>query len=475
MDMPVITVPNSIINSDNFIALSENLLSEMILSSKNNPSIFAYGIGSYLDYSSRQTSSYVQKMSALAKKLDKRFVYYSSRSLKNDICRDYVDLVGLIIMEEDSRWLKDYLADPKTKKDKLFIAGYGLTIDPANTNGYSDPHSLEFQSKLISDVSRLLKNSPMLGSVFMTYSDWHSDYPGAGTYMPDAYMKTTGLYSSAREMRPPGIIMRKVNYDEDLPNFNIGTYSKESPIVFIFTGIGLFLIFVYMANNIRRFRENIWRALFRPFIFYTDVREQNLIPGWYNILLAVILSVGCSLFFSSIIFFWKNNPDFDIIASALLSSEMLKSWFNYALIDPVKLTALIAIIIFIIFFLTSIILWLFSLTLRFRVPFNNIYTVTVWSFLPALVLLIIGVFYYRAINESTDFITIGLIIAAAILIISLYRIIKGAYLIFDSPVLKTYFYGILTIVFVIGGFWYYLDSSKYMMDYLDLVFSFLKT
>lgn len=474
-EIPVYDVPNGILRSENFLALAENQLNEMVLSHKNNPCIFAYGLGNDFDVTGADGKNYVSKMSAVCKKLDNKLVYYSTRNYSGDICRELVDMTGLNIYDMDPAKFKDITNDIKLKKERIFVATYGKVVNPSNFSGYSDPNSIEAQAKYIIDFYKLLKSSSMLGSFFLSYTDWNSDYPNVKYFdQGNQYMKTTGLFTLNREQRPPAIILRKEYLDEDLPNLNIGTYSKEAPLVFVFIGLIFFILFIYLANSVRRFRENVWRALFRPFIFFTDVREQNLIPTFHNFLLALILSVGWGLFFANLLYSWKDSQLFDIILSVVVSHDSVKSLLDSAIASPLKLTLILSALSFVKIFLISVVIWLFSLTIKFRITFNNIYTITVWGLMPTILLLVIGTFYIRVLFENPGFAVIGLCIAVFLYIVSLYRILKGAYILFDTFFFKTYAYGIATVILVYGGLWFYLNTSKYITDYFRLIFAFLK-
>lgn len=474
-EIPVFTVPAGILETENFLQLAENQLTEMISSHKNNPCIFAYGLGNDFDVTGEAGQNYVKRMIAETKSLDNRFIYYSTRNYFTDKCRDLVDLVGINFYDNELNVLKTIAADVKLKKDKIFISNYGKVVNPSNTAGYSDPNSLESQSKYIVDFYKLYKSSPFAGGFFQSYTDWNSDFPNLRSLDPtNQYMRTSGLYTLYREQRPPVIIMRKEFLDEDIPNLNIGTFSKEAPLVFVFSGLICFILFIYLANSVRRFRENVWRALFRPFIFYTDVREQNLIPTFHNILLAIILSIGSGLFFANLIYFWKDTQFLDIMLSVIISQDSVKLFADQYISNPLKLTGLLAVISFIKIFIISFIIWLFSLTIKYRVGFNNIYTITVWGLLPTVLLLAIGTFYIRILQANTDFVVIGLVTAGVLYALSIYRILKGTYLLFDTFFLKVYAYGLATIAIIFGGIWFYFNTTRYVFDYFQLVMTFLK-
>lgn len=475
-EIPVHNVPEAILENENFVTLAENQLVEMISAHKNNPCIFAYGLGNDFDVSGNPGLNYVKRLSDAGKKLDSRLIYYSTRNYYEDVCRDIVDLSGLNIYDMEPAQLKNIINNSRIKKDKIFISNYGKIINPSNVAGYSDPRSLEAQSKFIVDFYKVYKSSPFAGAFFHSYADWNTDQPNLKHFdIVNQYMRTTGLFTIFREQRPPAVILRKHFLEEDIPNLNIGTYSKEAPLAYVFVGLISFIMFVYLANSVRRFRENVNRALFRPFIFYTDVREQNLIPVFHNLLLALVLSIGNALFFANLFYFWKDSQLLDIIMTAVISNDNLKMVLDSAFANPVKLLLVLTAVVFVKIFMISFIIWLFSLTVKYRIGFGNIYTITVWGMLPTILLLAAGTFYIRILNVNTDFVLIGIGAAAILYIISLYRILKGTYIIFDVFYLKVYTYGIAAIALIAAGFWFYFNSTRFAFDYISLVMLFLRS
>jgi len=473
-ELPVFDVPAEFMVKENYLALAENQLNEMIRTHKNYASLIAYGVGNDFEATSEYARNFTSRLTLLAKSLDKRIVYYSTRSYFGDKSRGAADLTGLNFYDSDPMLIRDIIGDIKIRKQKSFGANFGKDIDPANLGGYSDPNSLEAQSKYGVDVFKMLKASSLSGCFFLSFADWNADYPNLNRWdNRNPFLRTTGLYSMEREARPSATILKKLYTDEDIPNLNIGTYSKEPPIFFVIIGMMLFIVFIYLTNSVRKLRENIWRALIRPFNFFSDVREQNLIPALYNILIAVILGTGCGLFAASQVYYWRQSKMFDIALSVLISDENIKSSSDGIIANPITLTLVLCAWTFIKIFVISVVIWLFSLTLRFKVAFNTVYTITVWGLLPYILLLIIGTFYYRVLPSNPEFSVIGLILLAVLGVLSLYRILRGTRIIFDSSGFKTYAYGIATVLVFVGGTWFYLNT-KYFWDYLGLVMSFLK-
>jgi beta-galactosidase len=473
-ELPIFDVPADIMEGENYVPLAENQLSEMIRTHQNYPSVIGYGLGNDFETASEEGKNFAAGLAALAKSLDKKIVYYSTRNYTNDITRGAADITGMNFYDGSPGILKDITNDIKFKKQRSFSSNFGKNIDPANLGGYSDPNSLEAQSKYAVDAFKIIKGSSLSGCFFLTFSDWNADYPNLDNTIPaNPFLRTTGLYDLERQPRPAAIILKKLYTDEDVPNLNIGTYSKEPPIFFVIVGVMLFIAFVYLTNSVRKLRENVWRAMIRPFNFFSDVREQNLIPAFHNVLIAVIIAVGCGMFAASQFYFWRRSNLFDIVLAVLIPDEDLKTLADGIIANPITLTLVLSAWTFIKIFVISVVIWLFSLTLKFRVSFNNIYTITAWGLLPYILLLIAGIFYYRILPSNPEFSIIAFILLGFLAILSLYRILKGTRIIFDSSAFKTYAYGVATVAVIGGGMWFYLDT-RYFWDYLGLVMSFLK-
>ena len=223
-ELPVFNVPEGVLEAENFNALAENQLSEMILKHKNNPSIAAYGLGNDFDVSSKYAKSYVSTLFAEGKKLDKRFIYYSTRNYQNDICKDIVDLVGINNYDNNLKYIKELSSNVRLKRNRIFIASYGKIINPTDVSGYSDPNSIESQSKYIVDFQKVVKNSSFAGSFFFSYADWNSDFPNLKFFdVGNQNLRTSGLYTFNRDLRSSANILRKEFFEEDIPNLNVGT------------------------------------------------------------------------------------------------------------------------------------------------------------------------------------------------------------------------------------------------------------
>ena len=475
-EIPVYNVPATILGTENFLTLAENQFTEMIRAHRNYPCIFAYGMGNDFEVTGPEAAEYVKRLRNAAKLLDNKIVYYSTRNYYYDKCRQYADMTGINFYNGDLNYLKNILLDIKIKNDRIFISNFGKIINPDNVSGgYSDPSSNESLSKFIVDVYKLTANSSLRGAFLHSFSDWKSDMSNTVYYREsDQNLITTGIFNLQREQRPPSVILRKVFLNEDIPNLNIGSYSKQQPVIFVFIGLGTFILFIYLANSVRRFRDNVSRALIRPFIFFTDVREQNLIPANYNTILLLILSVSSGLFFANLIYYWRDSDLFNIILGSVFINEKVKLRADQIINSPLKLTLALTLLLIIKMYFTVFIIWLFSLTLKYRVQLNNIYSVVVWGFLPLISLLIAGSFYLRILSEMSDFVYFGLGFAVIVYILSLYRIFKGVSVIFDVFYLKSYIYGLLTTGIIIGTALYYINHTRHTIDYLYLILSFLK-
>ena len=119
--------------------------------------------------------------------------------------------------------------------------------------------------------------------------------------------------------------------------------------------------------------------------------------------------------------------------------------------------------------LVSIVIKAASFFVRTKVFISSIYYTTIWSLLPMVLLIPVGIILYRMLSADVAnvYIYFGLIV---FLLWSFYRMIKGIYVIFDVNPGTVYFYSILLVLIIIGGFVLYYQITNSVIDYMKLVF-----
>ena len=238
-------------------------------------------------------------------------------------------------------------------------------------------------------------------------------------------------------------------------------------MVFIIFGLFLALIMGILVNSGRKFREDSSRALLRPYNFYADVRDQRIMSGYHSTILGFVIAAIMALLVANLLFYFRDNILFERILLSFGSAGLL-STFSYLAWHP-TLSLLYLTLLFIIFVpLLSIIIKAASFFVRTKVFISSIYYATIWSLLPMVLLIPVGIILFRIL--STDVANIYIYLGLILFVLwSFYRLIKGIYVIFDVTPGTVYFYSILLVLVIIGGFLLYYQITNSVIDYMKMV------
>ena len=223
-----------------------------------------------------------------------------------------------------------------------------------------------------------------------------------------------------------------------------------------------------LVNSGRKFREDSSRALLRPYNFYADVRDQRIMSGYHSTILGIVIASILSLLLSNVLYYLRDNIFFERILLSF-GSERLISVFSYLVWHPALSLLWLTIIFIIMVSLLSIIIKAASFFVRTKVFISSIYYTSIWSLLPMVLLIPVGIILYRMLeaNVANTYIYFGLLVFG---LWSFYRLIKGIYVIFDVTPGTVYFYSILLLLVVIGVFMLYYQVTNSVFDYMNLVF-----
>jgi len=467
-EIPVWNVPVDILTTERFISLAKDYISEMINRDKNHPSILAWGIGNEFDSADKEARKYVAEMTKFAKSIDDRPVYYASRMIRNDVCVDLVDMACVNVYidnlekfsENVEYWKKRYENKP------VIITEYGKAVQIGNRNGYADPLSYESQAKYILDRYRIIQEMDFDGSFVWIFSDWRGERPVMTIPNPDLYLYTMGVVSYNRERRPSYEVLKALYTDGKIPTLAIGDYSEDMPIVYPVVGIILLLFLSYIYYSYRWFRENFNRAIFRPYNFFADVRDQSQISFGQTSILALIISTTLGAFISGVLNRLKQNEFFDYILTHLIFVDWLKVKLISMIWFPFTSVIYCSLFSFVLILILTFIVQFFSMFVTVRVFLNHSYSVVVWSFLPVIFLIPIDMILYRVIGSlGTGFMIVGF--GLFIVLISLSRLMKGISIIYEVSQWRVSIFSLVLILIL-------LTALSIFYDYKFSTFAYLK-
>jgi beta-galactosidase len=237
-------------------------------------------------------------------------------------------------------------------------------------------------------------------------------------------------------------------------------------MIFIVFGIVLALILGGLVNSGRKFREDSSRALLRPYNFFADVRDQRLISGFQSNVLVILVSAISGLLISNLLFYFKGNLIFERCILAFGSHGMLKT-FNYLAWRPLLSIIWLSVASFFILIAITLLIKGGSFFVRNRVYYSSAYFTVIWSFLPLLLLIPLGIILYRVLSADIA----NLYIYLALIIFSIwifYRLMQGIYVIFDVNSGSVYFYSLLLIAVVFTAFIVYYEISNSVIEYMQI-------
>ncbi|HAY33959.1 MAG TPA: glycoside hydrolase family 2 TIM barrel-domain containing protein, partial [Ignavibacteria bacterium] len=461
---------------ERFTAAAVDYLTEIIKRDRNEPSILAWGLGNDLDVSSEHTYNYFKEAAAAVDSVNKRLKYYTSRVFNEDICSELVDFIGINIYGSNFNSIKNDLtiltnkSKPITnrKNTSYFISGYGIKIQNGNNNGFSDIRSQESQMKFYKEIFPIASQS-FSGNFMSSYADWNSENPLNYPLDRNPYLQTNGIHTFNREQKLSTNFIKRLLYREDLPRIQEGNYINEFPYIFIITGMIIMIIFAFFINKDRKFRSGLARCIYKPTYFFALVKDQMIISKGYNILLTLSISIGLGLFFSSVLYFVKDNNSFDMLLSKTLTNDSSKILFSEIVNNKLYLISSISVLIILIIFLTSFFLYFISFYTKGKSYFKIIYTICLWSVLPLLIFLPVGTVLFKLTESNPAYISMSLWLFIILAALSLNRILIGAKSIFDIRTGKVYFYGLIIISIFIAMIYSYFYFFTGVTETYELI------
>ena len=298
--------------------------------------------------------------------------------------------------------------------------------------------------------------------------DYRGNYPSIISGYNESNLYPLGI---AGEDRSTNRMSYKVIYsllhNSEKVTIPLGSKKDDAPMSFILIGLVLAFLVGALVNSGRKFREDASRALLRPYNFFSDIRDQRLISGFHTAVLFITIALTYGLICSNILFRLRTDIIIEKFLLAFGSANLLGIVSKLAW-NPVLAVFEISAITIIKLLVLSLILKFASLFLRNKVPFQSIFFMVVWSLLPTLLLIPVGLVLYRILNLDVA----NLYIYSALILFLLWninRLLKGIYVIFDVNSTTVYVYFLLIIFIVGGGILFYYQSQYNLFDYVMLI------
>ena len=469
-EIPAWNAPAEILSAEHFQVLAESVMRETIQRDRHQPSLLAWGIGSEFDSSDLRAREYVERLAAFARTLDSRFVYFGSRMPENDTCLDLVDFAALVAPRVNEVEFKELLSDWKRlANDKpVFVLGYSKAVEHGNRNGYSDPLSEEAQARYFEVRYRSVKELGYAGSFIDAFADWRGDRPIMTVNLGAPFIHPVGLVNAEREKRTVFDVVRSLYNEEKLVSLPIGSHRSSFPAAPLVFGLVVIFTVAYMVHYNRRFNDCFTRSLLRPYNFFADLRDVNVVANLHTLMLAVAIAVTMAVVVVSLLFQYRTNIDVDYVVTQIVVSDWLKlqlidaTWslfYGITLFTGVFLLGLVVVASAIKFF---------AMLVRVKVYWYHAYSVAVWGALPYVFLIIPGMILLKLLDSPTYVMPVLVLVGVFDLWV-LFRVLKGTAVVYGTSPLKAYGGGLLVCLAVFGIMWFYYDAVYAFGAYLEFI------
>jgi hypothetical protein len=476
-EIPFNEVPERVLSDNNYTQFAIDYLESIIKRDKNSPAIISWGIGNNFDVTCNSACNYVKNIKEAASKLDSRQLYYTTYNLKKDICSEFIDIKGINFSTSSYEKLQRYIDEIKStnkQNPSVFISSYGMCINNDNRNGFGDIQSVEAQAKFISESHKVVSKA-FFANFISSYSDWNAESPLNFQLNVNPYLKTDGVFDFYREPKSSATILKRLINGQGYQKIPEGSgeiMNKNNNYVFIITGLVSIIFFFFLLGKLRYFKSNIVKSIISPKNFIYFVKEQTLIATYRNIILNFLIALSLGIIFASVIYLFRANTYLDMLLSSIFTNPDTKMNIAYVINSPVNLLLLLSVAVYLkIIIITSLVFILNYFFIK-KSNLRIIYTITIWSFIPFLIFLLIGTVIYKLSGEGSAFITVTFVLFILTYLYSYIKLLHGYKIIFEFTTLKIVIYGLLIFLFVhlaAFAYFYYIKST---LNIFDLILSY---
>jgi hypothetical protein len=118
--------------------------------------------------------------------------------------------------------------------------------------------------------------------------------------------------------------------------------------------------------------------------------------------------------------------------------------------------------------LLALLIKVFAWTVRARVSWFHVYSISVWSAAPVIFLSPLAMSLFK-IMENPSFVLPALVLMILFFFWTLLRVLKGISVIYDLVLVKTYVGGIFVCILLLGGLFFYYDSVYALSSYVKFI------
>lgn len=473
IELPIYDVPSSIINSDEVKVRMKNIMERNLSNFESNPSVIAYGLYAGAEENNQDVMNYEKSLISLIKKNSKKMIYKIINVKSSSPQTKGYDFIGIkdnVIKNNILDIKEDLIKIQSLIKDKPIFVNYGVTNQPKNKNGYSDPLSPEFQAYYLRNIFHLIKERELVGGCFNAFNDYRIENPLLISNNENQFIAYIGLVDINRNTKLSFKTLQTLYNEEKEPLLNVGSYSEKAPVTYIIIGFIAIIILLFLFNKYKRFNEYFKRSIFRPYNFFADIRDQRIMSLPQTIILGVVLSLSVGSFLSSLLYFYKNSEIAQYILMIFIPIKSIQSLLFNIIWMPELLILVLTVLFFLLMLLTSGLLRFIAIFIKKRVFFIDTITMSIWSGVPFLVILPFSIVLVKILVNYPNSIWIFSILFIFLIIWVFLRILKSVSVVFDNSSTIVNIIGITITLFFLGIPIIIYQNKYQFVDYMNYLF-----
>lgn len=469
VDLPATDIPERLLNIEETTARLRNAADRVVTAYDTHASILAYNVSDGLDEKSPSTrSTHEVLVSDLRRRGTKLVSKCIPAGLAEDVSEGGFDLIILRFLTPSDRNRIGVLAAAAQNivTRAALITTFGTAVSPENSQGFSNPLSTQAQALVIRDMAKATAAAGLAGYCVHAFNDYTLSRPTMNVEADEADLATFGLVDQWRQRRVSFDMLVSIINDEKEPLLQARDFSDDTPLVFISTGIILALILVFLVNRSRRFREYVLRSVLRPYNFYADIRDQRILSTVQTAILGVVIAACVGLIVASLLYYLRTSQNVEYALLLLLPNDSLFEILRFVAWRPALSVVTLTLVSYGALIIVSSLLRLSAVFVKGRILFRDTLTISVWSALPMIVLLPVGIAFYQALSAEAMSVWVPIVIIAVVVWVFM-RTLKATSVVFDVPPLFVYGIGIgFTVVVLALTLWVY-DSTSEFLAYLS--------
>ncbi len=438
VDMPAYDIPGSVLGTDEVRARFQTVAELMIAGYEHYPSLAFWNVASGLQQDKQSSQDYLRSISAYFHANSAHPVSQTVRFRSKGVISENIDLLIFSAdrFGEAQESIQNELLRLSKEGNRPYALSFGKPLQPDNRNGYADPISEEAQARYILTCFRALKAAQCGGSLLWTLTDFQLNHSTMLTNMSGDYMCYSGICNINRDPRTAFAMYKAWLNEEKDPTLQAGTYNESNPVIFIWGGIALILIMIFMTNRSRRFREYVLRALLHPYNFYADIRDQRILSLSQTVTLAAVISCTLAILCTTLLYHARMSTEAEYLLMIIFPQEGIKTILSRLAWSPDLAILSFSMFSMLVMVLVAVVLRLLSVFVRGRIFLSDTYIVTVWCSIPVILFLPFATILFRALDFSSVLLWICLAVAVMIWIVA--RILRATSVVFDVNPIPVY-------------------------------------